>query len=67
MTLKEAYQQGKDVLVKTGTPDADLDAWLLLEHVSKISRAMYYAVPDKPMTQDEESQYLHYIERRAHR
>ncbi|PWJ50909.1 peptide chain release factor N(5)-glutamine methyltransferase [Faecalicatena contorta] len=65
MTLKEAYQQGKDVLVKTGTPDADLDAWLLLEYVSKISRAMYYAIPDKPLTQDEESQYLHYIERRA--
>lgn len=65
MTLKEAYQQGKDVLVKTGTPDADLDAWLLLEYVSKVSRAMYYAVPDKPMTQEEESQYLYYIERRA--
>lgn len=65
MTLKEAYQQGKDVLVKTGTPDADLDAWLLLEYVSKVSRAMYYAVPDKPMTQDEERQYWYYIERRA--
>lgn len=65
MTLKEAYQQGKDVLVKTGTPDADLDAWLLLEYVSKVSRAMYYAAPDRPMTQDEESQYLYYIERRA--
>lgn len=65
MTLKEAYQRGKDVLVKAGTSDADLDAWLLLEHVSKVSRAMYYAAPDKPMTQEEESRYLHYIERRA--
>ena len=40
MTLKEAYRQGRDRLSDAGIPEADLDAWYLLEQVTGISRAL---------------------------
>ncbi|MGC4017963.1 MAG: peptide chain release factor N(5)-glutamine methyltransferase [Muricomes sp.] len=65
MTLREACERGMHILLEAGVLDAGLDAWLLLEHVSQVSRAMYYALPDKAMTAREEEIYFDYIEKRA--
>ena len=34
MTLREAWKLGKDRLTEAQVPDADLDAWYLLEYVT---------------------------------
>lgn len=67
MTLQEAYQKGENRLAGAGITDARLDAWYLLEYVSGVGRAMYYAMPDKLLTEAQEKQYTDYIERRAQR
>lgn len=67
MTLQEAYQKGESRLAGAGISEARLDAWYLLEHVSGVGRAMYYAMPDKMLTEVQEKQYTDYIERRAQR
>ena len=45
MTYREAYEQGVKELKGHGVPDADLDAFYLLEHASggRLSRAKYLA------------------------
>ncbi|WP_072525821.1 peptide chain release factor N(5)-glutamine methyltransferase [Clostridium sp. Marseille-P3244] len=65
MTLKEAYRQGRDRLSDAGIPEADLDAWYLLEQVTGISRARYYADPEREIPETDHSRYAAYIERRA--
>lgn len=67
MTLSEAYQYGKLKLSQAGILDSDLDAWLLLEHVTGIMRAAYYADPAKEITITEQETYFQYIKRRAKR
>lgn len=65
MTLKEAYQYGESVLSEAGNPEARLDAWLLLEHVSKVSRALYYISENQVLNREEEQSYKSFIQRRA--
>ena len=65
MTLQEARHRGSRILQKSGILEADLDAQLLLEHVTKVSLAMYYAMPEKAMTPEEEKKYFAYIDKRA--
>lgn len=65
MTMKDAYQWGESKLFKAGIPEARLDAWYLLEHVTGIDRAMYYAMPDKALTEGQEEQYRYFIEKRT--
>ena len=65
MTLKEAYRQGRDRLSDAGIPEADLDAWYLLEQVTGISRARYYVDPEREISETDHSRYAAYIERRA--
>lgn len=67
MTLREAYQRGEVLLTEAGITDARLDAWYLLEHVSGVSRAMYYTMPDKILTEVQEKQYIGFVEKRAQR
>lgn len=67
MTMQEAYQLGEERLTRAGIEEARLDAWYLLEHVTGIGRAMYYAMPDKQLSEVEEQKYLYYIEERAGR
>lgn len=67
MTLREAYQRGEKLLTEAGITDARLDAWYLLEHVSGVGRAMYYAMPDNILTGVQEKQYIDFIEKRAQR
>ncbi len=65
MTMQEAYQQGEKLLVQAQIPDARLDAWYLLEHVTGVSRAMYYSMPDKELSEKQAEQYSDFISRRA--
>ena len=67
MTLREAFQRGEELLTEAGITDARLDAWYLLEHVSGVGRAMYYAMPDKILTEVQEKQYIDFLEKRAQR
>lgn len=67
MTVEEAYQSGENMLVRAGIPEARLDAWYLLEHITGISRAMYYATPERVLTEEQKEQYFTSIEKRMDR
>lgn len=67
MTLEEAYRLGNDVLNEAGVPDAGTDAWILLEHVTGVSRTRYYVNPKQVLSKEEEERYLSYIEKRKKR
>lgn len=43
MTLREAWKLGKDKLTEAQVPDADLDAWYLLEWCTGVNRSHYLA------------------------
>lgn len=55
--LRGLYTEGKERLRRAGVPEADLDAWYLLEYVTGISRASYYMEPDREMTAQQSVQY----------
>ena len=65
MTLREAYEYGQEQLKIVGIENAMLDAWYLLEHVTKISRAQYFLRMNEGMTQQQEEQYKKAIAIRA--
>ena len=67
MSLKSEYEQAKERLRLSGVPDPELDAWYLLEHITGISRASYYADPDREMTEAQRSAYARCVERRSGR
>lgn len=67
MTLKTGYTEAKRRLEESGIEEASLDAWLLLEHVTGISRTFYYADPDREMSPDEWRRYSELVGRRAER
>ena len=65
MTLKEAYEYGQKRLTDAGIDDAVLDAWYLLEHVTGISRALYFLRMNEEMNTENEAKYKDYLETRA--
>ncbi len=67
MTLREAWETGKDKLTKKQVPDAGIDAWYLLEWVSGVSRSHYLAWPEEELSPDQENRYLEALEKRAAR
>lgn len=56
-TYKNVYETGKERLAQAGVPQPDLDAWYLLEYVTGITRASYYAYPDKVMDEKLREKY----------
>ena len=50
MTLQKAFEFGRKTLEDAGIEDAQVDAWLLLEHVTGITRAVYYMDSNKELT-----------------
>lgn len=66
-TLQTIYREGKEQLELSGVPDADLDAWYLLEFVTGISKARYYGNPEAGMEEEEVLQYRDVIRQRAER
>ena len=57
MNLKNAYRNGTERLRASGVPEPELDAWYLLEYVTGIDRASYYADPDREMTESRKAEY----------
>lgn len=66
-TLQTIYREGKEQLEAAGVPDADLDAWYLLEFVTGISKARYYGNPDARVEEEEILRYWDAIRQRAER
>lgn len=66
-TLKAAYTQGRGRLRQAGVPEANLDAWYLLEYVTGISRASYLMEPDREMTEQQSLRYEECISKREQR
>lgn len=67
MKMDEAYWCGRQTLERADVEDAKVDAWYLLEYVTKISRADYFKDPKAELTKEQELRYLLYIEKRAQR
>ena len=57
MTIREAVQIAKHELEENRVSDSEVDALLLLQHVSGIDRAAYYALQDEEL-KDESGQPL---------
>lgn len=67
LTLKAAFDEGKRELEAAGIEESALDAWLLLEHVTGISKASYYGNPEKIVDEDMAHSYFQGIEKRKSR
>lgn len=67
MTFREALNWGKEKLQHAGIPEYDLDAWLLMEHVSGLSRAMYFVRDREEMEESCREQYEEAIRKRESR
>ena len=67
MTLREACRYGADRLRDAGVPEAELDAWYLLEWVSGLGRSHYLAYPEEELGKEAESRFLEALERRERR
>ena len=65
MTLKEAYEYGQKRLIEAEVDDAVLDAWYLLEHVTGISRTLYFLRMNEEMNEKNLVQYKECLEIRA--
>ncbi|MFI3171875.1 MAG: peptide chain release factor N(5)-glutamine methyltransferase [Eubacteriales bacterium] len=67
MTLKGAWEYGRNQLLEMDVTEASLDAWYLLEFVTHISRASYFGNPDKSITEEEWSCFQQLIAERMTR
>ena len=61
------YKEGCERLEEANVPDARLDAWYLLEHVTGISKAAYYADPERGLAEGEVQEYFSYVQKRCRR
>lgn len=67
ISLEFAYRQGTERLEKAGIPDYRIDAWYLLEYVTGIGRAMYYADPGREINDTQWKEYVRCIDVRSRR
>lgn len=67
MNLKEALCMGEQRLNEAQIADARIDAWLLLEWVTGISRANYFMDPCKELSEKESEAYVQAVEKRCQR
>lgn len=67
MKLRDAVREGTVRLQKAGVPEAELDAWYLLEWASGVSRSHYLAWPEEKLTEEQEQRYLEALSRREQR
>ena len=65
MNYRKLYETGKDRLEKAGIQEAALDARLLLEEVCGTDRNTLLAHGDRAVTEEEETQFLIFVERRS--
>lgn len=67
MTLKEACLYGEKELEGAGVPEAKLNAWLLLEHVSGCTRSHYLAYPKEELPKKVEQCFREVLKLRCQR
>lgn len=67
LELQQIYREGENVLREAGIEEASIDAWLLLENVTGISRAKYLCDPRLLIEETKALEYCKHIERRAKR
>lgn len=67
MTLKEACLYGEKKLEEAGVPEAKLNAWLLLEHVSGCTRSHYLAYPKEELPKKAEQRFREVLKLRSQR
>jgi release factor glutamine methyltransferase len=67
MTYCNALKRGEEILKKAGVSEASLDTWLLLENVTKMTRAMYYLHQEDELSPEEENEFEAAIRKRAER
>lgn len=65
MNYRKLYETGKDRLEKAGIQEAVLDARLLLEEVCRTDRNTLLVHGDRAVTEEEETQFRIFIERRS--
>ena len=65
MNYRKLYETGKDRLEKAGIQEAALDARLLLEEVCRTDRNRLLVHGDRAVTEEEETQFRIFIERRS--
>lgn len=63
--LKELLHEGTKLLAACGIQEASLDAWLLLEYVTGMTRADYYMDPDRSVAPEQQKAYRDVLEQRA--
>ena len=67
MTLREACREGAVRLRKAGVPEAELDAWYLLEWASGVSRSHYLAYPEEKLGEEQERRFSEGLAKREKR
>lgn len=65
LTLKQLYKVGTVKLAEEGIEEFSLDAWYLLEYVTGVSKAMYFAEPERAVSEENADRYIECIRRRA--
>jgi len=65
MTYREVWNWGKEILRHAGIPEADLDAWFLLEYVTGMTKTQYYVRDQEEMDSAKRKAYEEYIKRRG--
>ncbi len=67
MTLKQALDYGRVTLEEAKILEANLDAWYLLEFVTRIGRAEYFGNPKRQLNEEEWNVYQEIIQKRKQR
>lgn len=65
LTLKQLYKVGTVKLAEEGIEEFSLDAWYLLEYVTGVSKAMYFADPERDVSEENADRYIDCIRQRA--
>lgn len=67
MNLKSNLERAAGELMAAGVPEPDLDAWYLLEYVTGVSRAAYFADPGRELTEAQQEAFDACVKKRAGR
>ena len=65
MTFRELLTEGKNALTACKIEDAELDAWLLLEHISHMNRAAFFLRQQENASQEDICRYRDLIRQRG--
>lgn len=68
LTWAQLLAEAEEKLAGAGVPDADTDAWLLMEHCFSITKSSYYLNRNTEVSQEKElRQYRELLQKRAER